>query len=223
MSRVDYSIIGKRFGSLVVKEYSHTGNNSLTFWKCLCDCGKMIVVHRQSLISGDRKTCGRSKKYYTCDNNVNDRILYHRWYSMKSRCNKKKNKKYKYYGARGIAVCNEWLNDFNTFKKWAHDIGWIPDLQVHRVDNNGDYCPENCILIKPDSHTKLHQDQQRTVNPKTGYYNVYYHKKTNTYRVMLLINKDKYEAYRFKTAKDAAEAYNHIVRSNNLKRPLNII
>ena len=59
---------------------------------------------------------------------------------MKKRCdNGNKN-----YGGRGITVCNEWKNSFNTFYEWALNNGYNETLTIDRINVNGNYCPENC-------------------------------------------------------------------------------
>lgn len=74
--------------------------------------------------------------------------LYHAWCAMRKRCGEN-NHDYKDYGARGIKVCDEWLNDYNTFKQWSLDNGFDDNLtgleqSLDRIDVNGNYCPENC-------------------------------------------------------------------------------
>jgi hypothetical protein len=66
---------------------------------------------------------------------------------MKQRCYSPKDKKYKYYGAKGITVCDEWLNDCQTFFEWALSNGYNDNLTIDRIDNDKGYCPDNCQWI----------------------------------------------------------------------------
>lgn len=63
---------------------------------------------------------------------------------MIRRCDEKNSEKNPRYGGRGIEVCDEWKADFRTFESWAKSHGYRDDLSIDRINNDGNYCPENC-------------------------------------------------------------------------------
>ena len=69
--------------------------------------------------------------------------LHHIWNAMKQRCSNPKNIGYKYYGSKGISVCDEWQN-FIGFRAWAMANGYADNLTIDRKDSNGNYEPSNC-------------------------------------------------------------------------------
>ena len=91
--------------------------------------------------------------------------LYCIWQGMKQRCHDKHHPKYKNYGARGIIVCQEWLDDFMNFYDWAINNGYQENLTINRINTNGNYEPDNCNWL-----TNLEQQHNKT-NSVTLEYN----------------------------------------------------
>ena len=80
--------------------------------------------------------------------------IYNQWAGMCARCNRKTHSGYKNYGGRGISVCKEWRESFASFYSWAMNNGFKDGLTIERIDNDGDYCPENCKLIPKSEQSK---------------------------------------------------------------------
>lgn len=150
------NIKGQRFGRLTAISCTGEKQNGNYMWRCLCDCGKEVVVKADHLRRGDTQSCGCinigrqkgiPKKHGFACNGKHER-LYDVWLSMRTRCENPKHVHYPNYGGRGIKVCPEW-HDFVVFKEWALANGYDKTAPrgkctIDRIDNDGDYCPENC-------------------------------------------------------------------------------
>ena len=120
------------------------------------------------LRSGITKSCGCLLHEHNKTHGLSNTDLYRIYCGMKSRCYNKNNKKYKNYGGRGIKICDEWVNDFSTFYKWAISNGYEKGLSIDRIDVDGNYEPSNCRWANNDiqSHNKR-LDKLYTYNGKT--------------------------------------------------------
>lgn len=117
------------------------------YWDCKCDCGNIISVQSSSLNTGATKSCGCLQKESIArirtTHGQTGTTEYSSWKNMKNRCTNSRNKRYIDYGGRGIKVCSEWLDSFETFLK---DMGPKPTYEhtLERNNNDGNYEPSNC-------------------------------------------------------------------------------
>lgn len=161
-----FSLIGKTFGNLIPfavinQRVGHRGYLMM----CQCACGNYRNAVQRDLESGHCKSCGCLRKTarnhgYAIRENGSPKRIYRIWCAMIQRCHNPKSSAYRYYGSKGIAVCQSW-RDFNVF---LEDMGksYREDLTIHRVDNALGYCPTNCVWA--DSKTQMsHTSRNRHV------------------------------------------------------------
>lgn len=92
------------------------------------------------------------------------------WYGMRKRCYNDYPKGYGYnswYRDKGITICDEWLNDFNAFEKWALENGYQKGLTIDRIDRDGNYEPSNCRWVTPRENSK-HANEDRRKKGRSG-------------------------------------------------------
>lgn len=145
-------LTGQRFGRLVVMEraesYIQPSGQKKTQWRCKCDCGNEIITVGYNLTRGLTTSCGcvRTERLIKMNktHGKSNHILFSKWEHMKDRCCNPNDKRYKNYGGRGIKICDEWLNSFESFYKWSIENGYEDGLTIDRINVNGNYEPNNC-------------------------------------------------------------------------------
>jgi hypothetical protein len=151
---------GMKFGRLtVVSRAGSVAYRRVATWRCRCDCGVETIVEGRSLRSGHTKSCGcyaiETRKKNGKKSGGNQRTThghcvgyrfsptYGTWAAMRKRCENESHDRYKYYGGRGIRVCDRW----KSFENFLADMGPKPTPQ-HSIDrfpdNDGNYEPGNC-------------------------------------------------------------------------------
>lgn len=148
------------------------------------EASEFLKVARCSVASCYRSKClckgyTVSKEGITTHHETNTR-LFKIWSGMKERCYRVNHTHYKDYGARGIKVCDEWLDNFISFKTWALSNGYDDTLTLDRVDVNGNYEPSNCkwstvkeqMNNKRNNHKILIGNNEMTISQISEKYNI---------------------------------------------------
>lgn len=146
MSKI-HDLTGQKFALLTVVDRAEKATRGKAYWRCQCDCGNSTVVSGTNLITGAVKSCGCLKHKTQDTHHLSNTRLYRIWNALIQRCNNKNHSAYRYYGEKGIAVCEAWKDDFITFYEWAMMNGYSDELTIDRIDIAKGYFPENCRWV----------------------------------------------------------------------------
>lgn len=143
-----HDLTGLTFGRLTVIECAGKNVHRESLWRCKCACGKETTVIRGNLRNGNTLSCGcYGRERRSVANRKHGEAgsrLYRIWKAMHTRCYNPHFKMYRYYGGRGIKICDDWLYSYTSFREWAISNGYMENLTIDRVNPEGNYCPENC-------------------------------------------------------------------------------
>lgn len=143
---------GHTFGSLVFirklpQDECIVKDKFRTVVELLCVCGMKTIADWNNVKNGKTKSCGCLRTPYKYGKDKMQ--LYKVWTGLKQRCYNPKNSAFKWYGARGVSMCDEWRYDYNKFFEWSMSNGWEKGLDIDK-DIKGDgmmYSPENCSFV----------------------------------------------------------------------------
>lgn len=136
-------LTGRVYGRLTVLRRDGK-RGSKYWWYCQCSCGTHVCVQGSELtrVSAPCRSCGCAQREAVTRHGMHGTRVYRIWRGMLNRCENKRMQGYKYYGARGITVCERWHN----FENFLADMGEPPfkGASIDRKDNDGNYEPSNC-------------------------------------------------------------------------------
>ena len=169
------NIAGQKFGKLTAIEFKKINKHS--YWKCLCDCGKVVYISLGNLTSNRQKSCGCWRSEQSSKHHKYGTRIYRIWGAMIQRCHNPKNSAYKYYGLRGILVCENWRNFLSFYKDMGDPL---PNYTIERIDNSQGYNLKNCKWAtrkEQSNNTRttnfyIFQGEQKTLSQWADFFNV---------------------------------------------------
>lgn len=214
------NLSGKTFNRLVVVNFIKINKQGSRLWECKCTCGNIKLVTTANLNAGRIKSCGCLREEGSYKHGYSSKQkhpLYQVYQDMKGRCYSQTHHAYLDYGDRGVTICKEWVTDVTVFISWALANGYKKGLEIDRIENNGNYSPDNCRFV-----THLINGRNKRLlfkSNKTGYCGVSLKKisgkfeaKCNSKHIGTFCNKI-----------DAAVARDVYVNNEKLGLPLNFI
>lgn len=190
--------------------------NGRKFILAECVCGKETEYRADKT----KYSCGCTRKSINSTHNKSRTKLYKRWAGMKDRCFNVNSSNYYKYGGRGITMCDEWANNYTSFEEWVFANGYNETLEIDRIDNNGNYEPNNCRLVTSSINS---QNTRTRVDNSSGYRGVCFSNTRNKWVAQISVNSKHIHIGYFDTAELGAIAYNEYVIANNTNHTLNKI
>jgi hypothetical protein len=152
--------------------------------------------------------CGINNTKFKHGSSKKDYRLYHIWRGIRNRCLNKKSNRFPRYGGRGIKICNGWSNNFTEFEIWSIKNGYNNDLTIDRIDNDGNYEPNNCRWITLQQNSFNRGSLVGSASIYKGVTIIKNKTKKDRYRASISINNKSIHIGYFDNEEEAAKAYN---------------
>lgn len=182
-------------------------------WLCVCTCGVQKEVLQSNLTTGKTTSCGCLKKELQTKHGDAGTPLYQAWADIKQRCTNPKSTNYKHYGARGITYSSEW-ETYLPFKEWAESEGYQEGLEIDRINNEGDYVPNNCRWTTRNLNLR---NKRKDLNTSSKYRGVYWSNHANKWIAQLARHRSTKRIGSFNDEIEAAKARDNFITTNNLQ------
>lgn len=174
---------------------------------CKCDCGTEKIVRKLHLVRGRIQSCGCLKRV---DNLKPDDPIKKLYRTIRYRVSENYFQKHLYFD-KGIKMCDEWKNNRDSFYLWANNNGYSKELQIDRIDSNGNYDPSNCRFVT---------SKENCNNRENTFYVIYNGKKYAFTELIQIKNLQKHEATirnRIKRNWSVEKAFDTPVRKGNYR------
>lgn len=181
-----------------------------------CKCGHEFKAHTTVIFRETTKYCRKCQNIteeYADIGGVRNHPAYNILDGMKHRCYNKESESYKYYGAIGVTICDEWLHSYIKFCLWADSNGFKPGMTIDRLDVNLGYSPDNCRWV---SKTDQRENRHTQHNNTSGFTGVSFFKKLGKFESYYTYDNVKYRCGYFDTALEAHEAREKQLREKQI-------
>lgn len=158
-------LVGRKFGRLTVLDRYHAVTR-FPKWRCLCDCGKTVIVSAGNLLYGRTKSCGclrrdrareRLKEAFADSHHESGTALYRYWASKRNHLHRANPPAY---------FCDKWETSFEAFRNWSMEHGYKEGMSLVRKDPTAGYSPENLLWVSREEG-KRHRKSANLILGKT--------------------------------------------------------
>lgn len=199
--------VGDTYGQLTIAKLIGSvlySGKKRKLWQCECSCGNVVELLDDYLKKKTLRetSCGNCREDSFYKNTISERSS---WASIFVRCYNVDCISYKYYGGRGISICDRWNPDKGgSFINFYEDMGKrLEGMTLDRIDSDGDYEPSNCRWATRTEQEVNKKQRSKNTSGKTG---VYFYKKYSKWEVKISVNKRQVYVGMYENFEDAVKA-----------------